>query len=888
MRSRCHRLLARLRGGWRRPSTDEEIRGELEAHVALHAADAERRGLSAHDARREALLRLGGIAGTSEAVRDRHRRVVFDDCGQDLRIAIRLLSKDRSFTVTAVAALALGIAVNSTMFTFIDDMFLVPLPFDRASQVVALATRDTDGPMVAGPPGFRGISYPDVLEWRDSTRSFSEMAAYRDASMVVADETHAAERAAGSFVSWNTFSLIGRQPVIGRNFQREDDRPGAPAVVLLGDAIWRTRYGGDRGLVGRTIRVNGLPALVIGVMPPGFRFPQFSDVWQPLAQIPELSTAGRESRSLSVVARLESGTTLAAAQAELSAVAARVAQTYPETNEHVAAVVMPYAERYVAPQMRLVLAALMGAVLCVLLVACANVAHLLLARGHSRRREVAVRLSLGATRGRLLRQLLMESVVLAAVAGVTGLMVATVAIGFLSNIIAATNPPYWLRLDINPVVLALTAAFSLGSAVVFGLVPAVLAGWDGPEKHLSGHRTGASQAVGRWWSGALMVGQVSLTLVLLAGASLMMRALWTMVRTDVGVDAQAYTVMRLDLTGPSTATPEQRTALIRRLDERLSALPFATTLATVIPGAGAPMWELAIEGRATDRPPRVSHVAIGPRYFETLDRALLRGRAFTSADNAPGQASVIINTRLATLHFPDSDPIGQRIQLTAPRSGRTPFSTSAIVVGVAPDIRQRTVTGAPPDPVIYLPWHTDPTATLNIIARGTSGRSASAAALRDEVRAVDGDLPLSDIGTLDDRLTVLRWPQRVFGAMLLVFAVITLVLSVVGTYGVTAHLVAARRVEIGIRMALGARVSQATGYFLRRTAASLAMGLALGLTGAIAFQRVLQSTGILSAPEDTTLLALVAIGLGSVVLSAGFVPTWRAARVSPMVAIRHE
>jgi predicted permease len=885
---RVERLLARLRGLSRRPTPDEEIRGELEAHVALHAAEAERRGLSAGDAKREALLRLGGMARTTDAVRDRRRRVLVDDCQQDLRLAIRLLLKDRSFTVTAVAALALGIAVNSTMFTFIDDMFLLPLPFDRASEVVAVATRDTDGPIVAGPPGFRGVSYPDVLEWRDTTRSFSEMAAYREASMVVGDETHAAERASGSFVSWNTFSLIGQQPIIGRSFQFEDDQPGAPPVVLLGDAIWRTRYGGDRGLVGRTIRVNGLSTLVIGVMPPSFRFPQFSDVWQPLTQTPELSTAARGSRILSVVARLRSGTTLAAAQADLSAVAARVAQTHPETNEHVAAVVMPYAERYVATQMRLVLGVLMGAVLCVLLVACANVAHLLLARGHSRRSEVAVRLSLGATRGRLLRQLLMESLVLATIAGVIGLTLATAAIGFLRDIITATNPPYWLRLDVNPVVLTLTAALSLGSAVVCGLVPALLAGRDTPQRHLATDRTGASPAVGRWCSGALMVGQITLTLVLLAGASLMMRALWTMVRTDIGIDTDAYTVMRLDLTGAAAATPDLRTALIHRLDERLRALPFGTTLATVVPGAGAPLWELAIEGRPRDGLSRVSQVAIGPRYFETLGRTLLRGRAFTTADSAPSQTGVIVNARLAALHFRDSDPIGQRIQLTAPRSGRTPFSMSATVVGLAPDIRQGNGAEAPPDPVIYIPWYADPTAALNVIARGTSERPVLAAVLRDEVRAVDPDLPLSDIGSLGERLTFLRWPQRVFGAMLLVFATITLVLSVVGTYGVTAHLVATRRIEIGIRMALGARVRQVTGHFVRRTATSLAIGLGLGLAGAVAFQRVLQSTGVLSAPEDATVLLFVAGGLGSVVLSASLVPARRAARISPMVALRHE
>lgn len=882
------RFVTKLLGRSRPRVSHDETRRELEAHVALHTADGERRGLPAHEARREALIRLGGIGATTDAVRDRQRRVLIDDCQRDVRLAVRLLFKDRSFTVTAVAALALGIAVNSTMFTFIDDLFLVPLPFDRPSEVVALATRDTDSPVVAGPPGFRDVSYPDFLEWRKGTQSFSEMAAYRETAMVVGDETHAAGRAAGVFASWNTFRLIGQEPIIGRNFQAEDDRPGAPPVVLLGDATWRARYGGDRGVVGRTIRINGRPAVVIGVMPPDFRFPQFSDVWQPLAQMPDLSSGGRESRTLALVGRLRSGTSRAAAQAELSAVAARLAQAYPGTNEHVAAVVMPYAERYIAPQMRLVLLALMGAVMCVLFVGCANVAHLLLARGHTRRREIAVRLALGATRGRLLRQLMMENVVLATVAGVVGIGLAMTAISFLRDIITATNPPYWLRLDANPVVFAWTAALSLGSAVMFGLVPAIVVGRDHSRGALEGHRTGPSPTGGRWWSGGLMVGQVTMTMMLLTGASLMMRSLWTMVRADIGIDTQAYTVMRLDLTGPAAASADRRSALIRRLDERLSALPSPTTLATVVPGAGAPLWELAIEGRPTDRRPTVSQVGIGPRYFETLGRTLLRGRGFTTSDSAPGQIGAIVNVRLAALYFSDAEPIGQRVRLTASRNRGAPISISATVVGVAPDIRQRNVTDAPADPVVYLPWHADPTTSLHIIGRGEGGRPVPAAVLRDEVRAVDEDLPLSDIGSLDGRLAFIRWPQRVFGALLVVFAMIALLLSAVGIYGVTAHLVAARRIEIGIRLALGARVRQVIGVFIRRTLKPLAVGLGLGLVGAVAFQRVLHSTGVIAAERDDTMLAVVAVGLASVILSASLIPARRATQVSPMVVLRHE
>lgn len=463
----------RLRG-WRCASRPESVRQELEAHVAHHVDEAVRRGVSPTEARRDALVTLGGVSATVEACHDARRLPVLDALAQDLRVSVRLLRKHIRFTATVVTVLAVSIALNSTMFTFVDAALLSPMPFPRPDEVVALATRQTDRPVIPGPPGFRGVSYPEYLDWRAGARSFADMAAYAEAPLIVGDDTQGAERAAGAFVEWQTFALIGQGPIIGRGFRPDDDREGAAAVVLLGYDLWRTRYAADTAVLGRTIRVGGVPSTVIGVMPPTFGFPQSAQLWQPLAHMPGLSRHPRATRSLAVIARLAPGVTVPWATAELRTIAARLAASFPDTNQHVDAVVMPWSERHVAPQVTFIILALMGTVGCVRLVACANIANLLLTRGVTRGREMATRLALGATRGRLVRQLLVESLVVASVGGMIGVGLTAGALGSSARSLRRPTRRTGCASTSMYASWRLVGVLCLGTTILCGLVPARL------------------------------------------------------------------------------------------------------------------------------------------------------------------------------------------------------------------------------------------------------------------------------------------------------------------------------------------------------------------------------------------------------------------------------
>jgi len=815
---------------------------------------------------------------------------------QDLQFAIRLLIKDKWFTLVATLALALGIGVNATVFTFVNAVLIRGLPVDEPDRVMALNSRDTvrDRQM--------GVSYLDFTDWRNATKTFSGLAAYNFSVMNLSEEGRAPERFSGTFISANAFRLLGQTPILGRDFVAEDDKPGAPAVVLLGGGVWKNRYGSDPNVIGRTVRVNDVPSVVIGVMPEGFKFPQNADVWQPLAMIPELDQQKRNARAFEAFGRLIPGVTLAQAKAEMLAIGQRLTTDYPDTNKNVQANVQTFNERFNNGPIRAIFLSLMGAVGFVLLIACANVANLLLARSAQRSREIAVRVSIGATRWRLVRQLLMESVLLALIAGVLGLGLSLIGIRLFDAATQDVGKPYWIQFTMDGRVFAFLAAVCLGTGVIFGLAPALhVSKTDVNEILKEGGRSGSAGMRVRRWSGALVIAELALTLTLLAGAGFMVRNFMTHYRMDLGIDSSKLLTMQLGLPDRKYPSIEQRLAFYERLQERLqnSSRIRAVSVASNAPMQGGFTRQLTIDARPLrdgEQRPIVTMLTIDPRYFETVGLPVQRGRAFTAIDGSPGQETAIVNARFAQMHFPDEDPIGRRITLTmdlngtAPPGGGIPVSLTATIIGITGNVRQRDFSTADPDPIAYLPYRMDPRGFMVLLARTEGDPGATTSLVREEIRALDPDLPLFGIRSLDESLAQQRWPFRIFGTMFAIFAFIALVLSAVGLYAVTAYSITQRTQEIGVRTALGAASGQVMWLFLRRGLVQTVIGLVLGVAGALGVGKIFEQSQLLvqmNGRDPTTILS-IALLLALVALAACVWPARRATTLDPLVALRRE
>jgi putative ABC transport system permease protein len=809
---------------------------------------------------------------------------------QDVRFAIRLLVKDRWFTAVAALALALGIGVNAAVFTFVNAVLIRGLPFADPDRIVALGTTDARGRQF-------GVSRLDFQDWREAARSFSGLAMTQGAPVNVSDEGKAAEQFNGAYGSANLFELIGQKPILGRDFRPDDDRLGAEPVAILGNGIWKNRYGSDPSILGRAIKINSLVSTVVGVMPPDMKFPFNTDVWMPTAQLPvEMRDSKRNVRSFQAIGRLADGVRLGQARSEMTTIAARLAHDYPDTNKDMQAWIMNYIDRVNGGPIRVVFLALMGAVSFVLLIACANVANLLLARSAQRSREISVRVSLGASRWRIIRQLLVESVLLALAAGALGLVLAIFGVRWFDAVTQDVGKPYWIKFTMDGTVFAFFAAVCLGTGVVFGLAPALHISKTDINEVLkeSGGRSGGGGRRARRWTSALIVVELALTLVLLAGAGFMMRSFLALYRLDLGIETSHLLTMRLYL--PMTKYPkaEPRVALFEHLEERLHGVSAiqASAITTNLPLNGGLVRQLSIDGRPPspdERPPEVTMLSISPGYFDTLGVRLARGRPFDAADGTTGHESAIVNQRFASMHFAGDDPIGRRITLVDATPGPQPSPpVPATIVGIAPTIRQRNFQDPDPDPVVYVPYRVEPPRFTTLVVRAQGEPSAITALVREEMRALEPDLPLFGIQTLDQNLAQQRWPFRVFGTMFAIFAVIALVLAAIGLYAVTAYSVTQRTQEVGIRMALGAQAPQVWWLFLKQSIWQLAIGLIIGIGGAFGVGRILQSLLVQTGTRDPVTLVTIVVVLVSVALVASFWPARRATRLDPCKALRYE
>lgn len=812
---------------------------------------------------------------------------------QDVRFALRLLVKDKWFTLVATIALGLGIGVNATVFTFVNAVLIRGLPFSDPDRLLVVTSID--------PVRDRGtgVSYLDFQDLRAASRTFASLAVYGGETMNVSDEGRPPERYVGSLISADSFRVLGASPMLGRDFLPDEDRPGAAPVVMLGSGVWRNRYGSDPGILGRTIRINERPAVIIGVMPDGFRFPNNADLWQPVSALPNLATASRSQRRFEAFGRLAPGASREQAQAELITIGQRLTREYPDTNKDVQPRVQTFNERQNGGPIRAIFLSLMGAVAFVLLIACANVANLLLARSAHRGREIAVRVSIGASRARLIRQLLIESLLLAMAAGVFGFVLASVGVRLFDAATQDVGRPYWIQFTMDGRVFGYLAAVCLGTAVLFGLAPALhMARTDVNEILKEGGRSGAAGIRVRRWSGALVTAELALTLVLLAGAGFMMRNFVTMYRLDLGIDTSRLLTMSMVLPEAMYPALEQRLAFYQQLQDRLGANFQSVAVASHLPLQGGFERQLEIVGRPTasgEELPTVTMLAVDPRYFKTLGIPILQGRGFTDQDGRPGQDAAVVNARFAQVHFAGDDPIGRQIVVRLDVRGGdpppgTPLAQTATIVGVVPNVRQRDFDEREPDPVAYLPFRASPRAFMSLIARAEGDPQGLTPQLREEMRMLDADLPLFDIRTMDETLARIRWPFRVFGTMFAIFALIALILSAVGLYAVTAYSVTQRTQEIGVRTALGAQSPQVMWLFLRRALVHLGIGLALGIAGAVGVGKIFESAELLVQVDggDPLTIGAIALLLIAVSLTASLWPARRATRLDPVAALRGE
>jgi putative ABC transport system permease protein len=810
---------------------------------------------------------------------------------QDLRFAARLLLKDRWFTLVAAVALALGIAANNAVFTFVNAVLIRGIPFREGPRIMALGTRDARNRDL-------GVSWLDFVDWRDSAKTFSDLCLMGQPPLNVSEAGRPPERYAGAVVSANLFKLIGERPLLGPGFTAEDDHFGAPPRVVIGYGMWQTRYGGDKDIIGKAIKVDDLLASVAGVMPEGMQFPPNTDIWLPMGQSTIVRGQSRLQRNYQVIGRLADGVTPAQARTELSAIVTRLANDFPTTNKDITPTVMPYNERQSQGPIRIVFLALMGAVAFVLLIACSIVANLLLARAAARSREISVRVSLGASRWRIVRQLLVESVLLAVISGVFGFALSIVGINLFDAATQDVGKPYYMQFRMDGSVFAFFAFVCLATGIVFGVAPALhISKTNVSEVLKEGGRTGSSTVRARRWTGALVVVNLALTLVLLAGAGFMMRSFMAIYRMDLGIDTSRLLTMQMALPFRKYRNSDERNAFIKRVEERLAAVGAleAATVASNWPLGGGRGIQLTIDGQPKpDRLPIVTLLSVGVKYFDTVGARVVRGRPFTEADGTAGLATAIVSQRFVEMYFPNEDPIGRRILLTDDvPSALGPPLPALTVVGVSPTIRQRLPQNQQDpeaDPVVYIPnaANTQQNSGQLLLVRTRSAPAQATSLLREEIRALDPDLPLFNIRTMDQNLAQARWPFRVFGTMFAVFAVIALVLSAVGLYALTAYSVTQRTQEIGVRMALGAQAPQVWWLIARRALVQLAIGLAIGMPGAYGVGKLLRSLLVQTSSSDPTTLISISVLLIVVAVTACYWPARRATRLDPLVALRHE
>jgi predicted permease len=802
---------------------------------------------------------------------------------QDVRFALRMIRKNPWFCAAIVVTLALGMGANTTVFSLVNAVLFKPLPFPGGERLVIVSASQGPGGRNTAP-----VSYADYKDFRDAAGSFERLEAFNQFPIIMGERGNPPERYRCGRISPGMFDMLQMKPVIGRGMRPEDGKPGAEPVILIGYGVWKDRYGMDPSVVGRAVRANEKPAVIIGVMPEGFKFPNNEDLWMPL--IPAAADEKRDQREFRMIGMIKKGESIAAAHADLSVVAKRLENQFPATNKDFGVTVQTFHEAMNAGPIRLVFLLMLGAVGFVLLIACANVANMLLSRAVDRTREVSIRAAMGASRWRLIRQLLIEAILLSAAGGMLGLGLARFGIEGFGRAVENVGKPYWIDFSMNYVVFGYFAALTIVAGIVFGIAPALSTSRVNLNETLKDGSRGASSLRGGYLTGALVVFQFTLAVVLLSGAGLMIRSF--LVAQSEFSELNPATVFATRVTLPEERYRKvvERQQFFETLTARLSSLPGASSVALVSspPANGARGWRFEIEGKPVaeerQRPAAVS-VTASSRYFRVLGVNLLRGKDFDETDGFPGKETVIVSAGFATKFFPSQDPLGKQIRLFDREKKPRPWMT---IIGIGPNIRQRSPDDPNQDPVFYLPYRFENDTSMAVMIRTSGSPDDLTSAVRREVQQLDQDLPLFDTMSLDKRFARGRWHLRVFGTLFFIFALVALGMAAVGVYAVMANAANRRTREIGVRMALGAGAGSIVTLVLGRGVKQLVLGTVLGLGAALAICQLMSRLLFGVSPNDPVTFITVAVALTSAGLLATWIPARRAARLDPVKALRYE
>jgi predicted permease len=805
-----------------------------------------------------------------------------DNLLQDLRYALRTLRRSPGFTLVAVLTLALGIGLNTAIFSVVNGVLLRPLPFRAPDQLVHLHHVHPEEAAEGGP-----FSPQDFEDLQSGAKGFESMAAYMydkgDAALNLTGDGEPMQVQA-AHVSKEFFPLLGVNAAVGRTLRPEENVPGADRVVVLSDALWRSRYNADPSLVGRTLTLNGEPFTVVGIMPPSFSFPDNSaQAWAPLSRIGEDNIPHkRDLRWMNVVGRLRPGTTPETALASVNAVLARLAQEHPESNEGWGRARLETLRDAVVGPVAPALMVLLGTVALVLLVACANLANLLLARASAREREIAIRTALGAGKGRLVRQMLTESLVLALLGGALGLVMASAGVRALLALSAGTIPrPNEVGIDGR--VAAFALLLSVATAVLFGLVPAIRAARGATAQTLRDGGRGGTERRGAGTRAALVLAQTAAAMVLLVGAGLLVNSFWRLLNVDPGFRSDNVLVASFEIPSDRYDSGDKINAYRNEVMRLVGEIPGVEVVGSAktqpLKGGGEP-YEFTLPGRSgpdAKVTPGSGTMMVTPGYFEALSIPLVRGRALDARDDLPEAPYVLmINQAAARRWFPGTDPVGQTLQMAG---------LTFTVIGVAGDVRSEGLASAP-QPAVYIPSSIAPRGATQLFIRTTGDPAASADAVRRAIRTADPQQPIASLRSMESAMAESVAQPRFFTVLLSIFGVVAVFLAALGLYGVVSYTVTRRTAEIGIRMALGARARDVVGMVVVRSAWPTVAGILAGAFAALVLGRWMASMLFEVRPADPVTFTAAALLLATIALVASWLPARRAARIEPTRALR--